>query len=163
MKTRLLVTFAGLATCFAISAQPFSGDLAGDVKALDDLSALSMKYDDAYKEKDATALAALFTEDAVCVTPEGLISGRQAIEKAYSDDLQRWPETSHIYQADQLNAIGNEAWSVGKWWRTLQGENGPVFVRGYWSALFVREGDGWKVRMMTFNETLPQVRPARAQ
>ena len=87
----------------------------------------------------------------------------QAIEKAYADDSQRWPETSHIYQADQLNAIGNEAWSVGKWWRTLQGENGPVFVRGYWSALFVREGDGWKVRMMTFNETLPKVGPARAQ
>ena len=163
MKTRLLVTLAGLATCFSLSAQPFSGDLAGDVKALDDLSALSMKYEDAYKEKDATALAALFTEDAVCVTPEGLISGRQAIEKAYSDELQRCPETSHIYQADQLNAIGNEAWSVGKWWLTLLGENGPVFVRGYWSALFVREGVGWKVRMMTFNETLPQVRPARAQ
>ena len=142
MKTRLLLTFAGLTICFAMSALTFSGDLAGDVKALDQLSALSMKYDDAYRKKDAAALAALFTEDASCVTPEGLFSGRQAIEKAYADDFQRWPATSHIHQADQLNAIGDGAWSVGQWWRTLQGQNGPVFFRGYWSALIVREGDG---------------------
>ena len=74
MKTRLLVTFAGLAICFAMSAQPFSGDLAGDVKALDELSALSMKYDNAYKEKDAT-LSRLSSRRTLCVTPEGLVSG----------------------------------------------------------------------------------------
>jgi ketosteroid isomerase-like protein len=163
MKTRSLLTFAGLTICFAMSALPFSGDLAGDVKALDELSALSMKCDDAYKNKDATALAALFTEDAVCVTPEGLFSGRQAIEEAFADDFQRWPASSHIHQADRLNAIGSEAWSIGQWWLTLQGQNGPFFARGYWSALFVREGDGWKFRMLTFNESPPHVQPARAQ
>jgi uncharacterized protein (TIGR02246 family) len=163
MKTRLLLTFAGLTICFAMPALALSGDLAGDVKALDLLSALSMKYDDAYRKKDATALAALFTEDALCVTPHGQFSGRQAIEKAYADDLQRWPASSHIYQADELNAICNEAWSVGHWWLTLQDQKGPVFARGYWSALLVREADGWKFRMLTFNETSTPSEPARAQ
>ena len=163
MKTRLLLTFGGLALCLTVSALAFSGDLAGDVKALDELSALSMKYDDAYKKRDAAALAALFTEDAACVTPAGLFYGRQAIEKAYADDFQRWPATSHIYQADQLNAISNEVLSVGQWWRTLEGHNGPVFARGYWSAVLVRDGDSWKFRMLSFNETLPKIEPAGAQ
>ena len=163
MKTRLLLTFAGLTIGFAMSALTFSGDLAGDVKALDQLSALSMKYDEAYRKKDAAALAALFTEDASCVTPEGLFSGRQAIERVYANDFHRLPATSHIHQADQLNAIGDGAWSVGQWWRTLQGQNGPVFSRGYWSALIIREGDEWKFRMLSFNEAGPKVEPARAQ
>jgi uncharacterized protein (TIGR02246 family) len=160
MKTRSLLTFTGLAVCFTISAIGFSGDLAGDVKALDELNALRTKYEDAYKKKDATALAALFTADAVCATPEGLFYGRQAIEKASAEEFQRWPETTHIFQADQLNAIDNGAWSVGQWWRTLQREESLVFARGYWSALFVRESDGWRLRMLTFNETSPRVRAA---
>ena len=31
----------------------------------------------------------------------------------------------------------------------------PVFVRGYWSALFVREADVWRFRMLTFYESSP--------
>jgi hypothetical protein len=39
-----------------------------------------------------------------------------------------------------LRAIDNAVWSAGEWWSTLQGETGIVFVRGYWSAICVREG-----------------------
>jgi ketosteroid isomerase-like protein len=163
MKARLSVTIAGLMICSAMSARALSGDLAGDVKALDELGRLGMKYDDAYGKKDAAALAALFTEDAVCATPEGLFSGRQTIEKACSADFQRWPATSQFHQTDQLNAVGNGAWSVGQWWRTLDGQDGPVFVRGYWSALMVPEGDGWKLRMLIFNETSPRIEAAHTR
>jgi hypothetical protein len=54
-------------------------------------------------------------------------------------------------QADRLNAIGNEPWSVGEWRCTLQGQNGPVLVSGYWSAIYVREGDDWKFQMLNYN------------
>lgn len=158
MKIRIIAVFAALAMPFGDSAQAFSGDLAGDVKALDELNAFSMKYEDACKNKNTAALAALFTKDAVCVTPGGLFLGREAIEKASADEFRRWTATSQIYQTDQLNAIDNGAWSVGQWWRTLEGQNGPVFARGYWSALFVREDDGWKLRLLVFNETSPQVK-----
>jgi hypothetical protein len=56
-------------------------------------------------------------------------------------------------QADRLNAIGNEPWSVGEWRCTLQGQNGPVLVSGYWSAIYVREGDDWKFQMLNYNVT----------
>jgi ketosteroid isomerase-like protein len=121
MKIRLLLTLVGLAFGFAVPALAFQGDLAGDVK------------------------------DAVYVVPEGLFSGRQAIEKRYADVFQRWHPTNFIGQADQLNAIGNEAWAVGEWSCTLQGQNGSVQVKGYDPGIYVREGDTWKIRMSTFN------------
>jgi len=37
---------------------------------------------------------------------------------------------------------------------TIQDPNGgPIEVKGYWSNIFVREGDTWKVRFDTFNVT----------
>jgi len=155
MKIRLLLTLAGLAIGCAVPAFAPEGNLAGNVKALDKFTALGMKYDEAYNKNDAAALAALFTEDAVLVTPEGMFNGRQDIEKRYADEFQQWPVTTFSGQRSQLNAIGNEAWAVGEWWSTLQSQNGPVFVRGYWSAIYVGEGDAWKIRMLTVSEHPP--------
>jgi len=58
MKVRLLLTLAGLAIGFAVPPLAFEGNLAGDVKALDEFGAFGKKYDEAYKESDAAALAA---------------------------------------------------------------------------------------------------------
>jgi ketosteroid isomerase-like protein len=163
MKTCLIITLLSLSICFVTPAQAFSGDLAGDVNALEELNVLASKYEDAYNTKNAAALAALFTDDAVCVTPAGLVCGRQAIERESAAEFQRWPETSHVYQTDRLNAFGGEISSAGQWWRTLRGQSGLTFARGFWSALLVRESDGWKLRMLTFNESLPLVQSARVQ
>jgi hypothetical protein len=81
--------------------------------------------------------------------------GRQAIEKRYADTFQQWPITTFIGQRSQLNGIDNAVWGAGQWWSTLQSQTGPVFVRGYWSAIYVREGDAWKIRMLTINQTSP--------
>jgi ketosteroid isomerase-like protein len=152
MKTRLWVVIGGLATFLALSALGLSGDLAGNVGALEQLSELSTKFATAVDEKDPVALAALFTRDAVCVTSEGVFSGREAIEEELRSDFERSATTSHIFQTDQLHSVGNEAWSIGQWWKTLRGSSGPVFVSGYWSAIIVHDGDVWKFRMLTFSE-----------
>ena len=174
MKIPTAVILVGLATGFTLPAYAQQKatvdpaitqqrDLLGDVKALDEFGVLATKIDEAFNKNDAGALAALFTEDGVLVTPEGIFFGRQAIEKSYVELFQRFPVTSSISQRDQLNAIDNAAWSSGEWWSTLQGENGPEFERGYWSAIYVREGDGWKIRMLTISEHPRPVRAAEAK
>ena len=75
MKMRLLFALAALAIGLAVRAfaqvetlmPGFSGNLAGDVKALDEFNVLRMKEDEAFNKNDAAALAALFTEDALLV------------------------------------------------------------------------------------------------
>jgi ketosteroid isomerase-like protein len=162
MKTRSLLTLFGLAICFALpifaqqkdTPEPRISqqrDLLGIPDALADFGELSGKLDDAYNKNDAEAAAALFTEDGVLVTPDGMVFGRQAIEKWYADTFQRWPVTDFLSRRDRfrLNAIDNAVWSAGEWWGTLQGQTGPVFAWGYWSTIYVREGDTWKMRMLS--------------
>jgi uncharacterized protein (TIGR02246 family) len=47
------------------------------------------KLNDAWNNNDASALAALFTKDAVLVNDTGPIYGRDAIEKTYADLFQK--------------------------------------------------------------------------
>jgi uncharacterized protein (TIGR02246 family) len=149
MKTPLLLILTGLTIGFATPA--LTADLPGDVKTLDGLIALGRKYEEAYNQNNAAALAALFTEDAMLVTPKTLVSGRQAIERWYADEFHKWHAAYHIVQAEKLIAAGQGAWAVGEWWTTVQGPNGPLQIRGYYSGVYVLEGDAWKIRMSMYN------------
>jgi len=91
-------------------------DLVGDVKALDEFGVLATKQSEAFTNNDAAAVAALFTEDAVLVAPDGIFSGRQAIQKRYEDTFQRWPFTLFNDPREcHLKAIDNAVWSFGEW------------------------------------------------
>jgi len=134
-------------------------DLVGDPTALNEFGVLATEQSEAFTNKDAAAVAALFTEDAVLVAPDGIFSGRKAIEKRYEDTFQQWPFTVFNDPRDwSLKAIDNAVWSFGEWWGTLQGQTGPVFVNGYFSTIYVREGDAWKMRMLTLTER-PRLAP----
>ena len=131
MKIRLLHTLAGVAISFALStfAQQKGAvvprivqqrDLLGDANALGEFSELSQKLDESYNKNDAGAVAALFTEDAVLVVPDGMFFGRQAIEKRYAATFQRSSITTFSSQiCYQLNAIDSAVWSTGEWWSGL--------------------------------------------
>ena len=164
MKIRLLLALSGVAISFALptfaqqkdTVDPRIAqqrDLIGDAKALDEFGVLATKQSEAFTNKDAAAVAALFTEDGVLVAPDGMFSGRQAIEKRYEGTFQRWPLTLFNDLRDcHLKAIDNAVWSFGEWGGTLQDQTGPVFVKGYFSSIYVREGDAWKIRMLTLTE-----------
>src|SRR6266436_5650318 len=126
-----------------------------DPQITQELRASTMKYDEAFNKNDAASIAALFTEDAVQVSPQGLIFGRQAIEKKFADLFQQWHPTNIISKVDQVNAIGNTAWKVGEWNCTMQTENGPLPEKGYFASICVREGDTWKECMSSYNMAPP--------
>ena len=59
--------------------------LRSRLPTLDEFGILATKEDAVFSKSDASALAALFTEDGVLVAPDGMFFGRQAIEKRYAD------------------------------------------------------------------------------
>jgi uncharacterized protein (TIGR02246 family) len=128
----------------------------GDRKLIE---SLGKKYEEAMNKNDAAAVAALFAEDAVQVAPEGLFFGRQAIEKRYADGFESGIFSDNIRKSNELNGIGDVAWSVGEWSCTVETEDGPVHLKGYRSSMYVRDGDDWKIRVSTFNIPPPPDKP----
>ena len=80
MKRRLVVSLVGLAISFALPTYAQQKDVA-DPQTTQKILAIGKAYDEAHNNNDAAAVAALFTRDAVFVTIEGPIIGRQAIQK----------------------------------------------------------------------------------
>ena len=157
MKIRLLLAFVGLAIGLATPT------LAQQKDTIDSQIAeqVTKKIDEGFNNGDAAAVGALFTEDAVFVTPQGPIFGREAIEKLFAGMFQQGHYSDHLNKDDQgsphtIGTAGNEVWRTGEWSFTLQGKSGgPIQLKGYWGAINVREGDTWKIRMLTFNVTPP--------
>jgi len=142
MKIRSLLTLAGLVISFATPV------LAEEKKQVNpevrqQIEALLVKGDEAYNKHDAAALAAGYTEDAVFVGGGGGPGphyGRQAVEKRIALDMASSPgELSQSHELLQVYELGIDVcaiakFTVGQW-------------KGYAVFLFVREADGWKIRM----------------
>jgi hypothetical protein len=117
MKTGSLLSVAGSVICFAVPAfaqqketveQRISHqrDLLGNPKALGEFGVVGMKVDEAFNKNDASAVAALFTEDGVLAAPDGMFYGRRAIEKGFpKDEFQHWRTQSIVKTVDRVNAL----------------------------------------------------------
>ncbi len=146
MKTWLLLTLAGLAIGFALPA------IAQEQKAVDpevrqQVEAVLIKFDEAHNKGDATALAALFTQDAVQVldwSGGGTFLGREAIEKSLAVNFASSPPET-VGKLVQMYAIGDEISATSEW------TAGPW--KGYSVKIYVRDADTWKIRMEYANSS----------
>jgi uncharacterized protein (TIGR02246 family) len=152
MKKCLLVPLVGLVIAFILPTYAQEKDVA-DPQTTQKILALGKAFDEAHSDNDAAAVATLYTRDAVLVTIEGPIFGRQAIQKYYTDLYQWWHPKNCITKLDEnaahlIGTAGNELWATGEWNETGQGKTGePLPIKGYWACLYVREGDDWKIRV----------------
>ena len=117
---------------------------AADPDTAEEIRAFVREYDKRFNNNDAVAVAALCTENAVQIGPDGPICGRRAIEKKYADLFQRWHPTDIVCTIDLVGVTGNVSWNSGGWSCTLQGGDGPLPMKGYRLDILVREGDVWK-------------------
>jgi uncharacterized protein (TIGR02246 family) len=158
MKTRSLLASVGLAISFALPTYAQQKDVA-DPQTTQRILAMGKVNDEATNNNDAAAVAAQYTRDAVFVTTEGPIIGRQAIQKWFSEIYKWWHPKNHIFKLDGnaphvIGAAGNELWAIGEWSETGQGKNGePITIKGYWLCIYVREGDDWKIQVHAWNTT----------
>ena len=156
-RMALVLALAGAAISFLLPALAQQKDTVAS--QIDEQ--IVKKFDEAFNNGDAAAVAALYTEDAVQVTPQGPVFGREAIEKLFTGMFQQGHFSNHLNKADQysphmIGTSGDEVWRTGEWSFTVQGKSGdPINLKGFWSAINVREGDTWKTRMLTYNVTPP--------
>ena len=161
MKIRLLLALVGLAISFALPTVAQQKDTIDSQTHAQIDEQIDKKFDEAFNNGDAAALAALFTQDAVWVTPQGSVAGREAIQQRFAGMFQQGHYSNHLNNDDPgsphlIGTAGNEVWRTGEWSFTLQGKSSSQLqLKGHFGAINVREGESWKIRMLTFNVTPP--------
>lgn len=165
MKPYVILAIAGLTTSFSVRGLAQENEPSLAQQDRDQILALGKKNDEAWSKSDAAALAALFTDDAIFVTPGTTFSGREAIGKRYQDILQGLksklgsdlsPEGKHITNVTkntEMHVLDNNAvWGVGEWSQMIPGPNDTVKeIHGSYGCVTVRVGDSWKNRMLVVN------------
>ena len=150
------ISVVGLTISFVLPTFAQQKDTV-DPKLHQRLVALVNKHAEAFNKNDAAAVAAAFTDDGVYVPETGPVTGRPAIEKYWADVFKQLHLSNEIVTVDEdsphiIGTAGNEIWATGAWSATIQGKDwGPKDIKGYWSV--IREGDDWKIRMLTWNVT----------
>jgi uncharacterized protein (TIGR02246 family) len=148
MKVHVLVTLALLAFGFVLPA-PGQEDNTVDPEVRKQIEELNVKYDKAFNENDAEAIAALFTWNGVETGPEGQAFGQPDIEERYGVLFQLHP-TSHLSKLIQMYAIGSHVCAITEWTAMLKKDaSQPMLLsEGYMVTVNVREGDVWKIEML---------------
>ena len=163
MRIPLAVAVVGLAISFALPSVAQQANTP-DPQLRQELLALAKKFEDAWNNNDATALAALFTKDAVLIEQSGPVYGREAIQKHYADLFQNEHFSNNVTTYNDPNSNsphaigtdGNEMWENGEWSMTWQVKGGePEQHNGHHASIAVREDGVWKKRILITNVTPP--------
>ena len=109
------------------------------------VNGLTTKLAKAYNSHDAAAVASLYTENGVYVTPERIVQGRDAIRKTIEDELKTGGKLT--IKVTLARTFGNAIWSAGEWNEAYDGQSD----HGYWSYIVKREGNDYKIRYDTYN------------
>ena len=126
MRSMLRYLMLPSIACLLVAASPGERELPGveDEPAIgqdDDprpdelrtqMERLNRGFQEAYNRHDAAALARLYTNDAVVVTPEGQeLRGRDAILAYFEESLEQMPRLS--LQPDRAGGHGDTGWEYG--------------------------------------------------
>ena len=129
MSMRLLLALAGFAIGFV--SPTFAQDTI-DPKVEQQIRALAAKYDEAFNKSNATALGALFSEDAVFSGLHGTFNGRQAIENFHSQQVfARWHVNNRVTTVDRVVSVSDEVSSSGRWSETVRSNGKNVGGTGW--------------------------------
>ncbi|MEM9224416.1 MAG: DUF4440 domain-containing protein [Pseudomonadota bacterium] len=115
-------------------------------KMLEDFHAA---YNDAFNRGDATACAALFSEDIALLPPgEPMIRGRKAFEEAYRARIASNTGGTHTNELVEYAVDGDLAYEIGTF--AVEDANPPE--RGKFVNILRRQADGtWAVTVSIFN------------
>src|SRR5690348_11929272 len=111
MNRKISAMIACLLIGLATSASGQQNASQADQQASQEVHA---QFTNAFNRQDSAALAALFTEDGIRVTPQGIIEGRAAIQADAEKRFQlRFHDLSITSQITRI--LGDSIWDVGEW------------------------------------------------
>jgi ketosteroid isomerase-like protein len=144
-RTVLLALF-GTAIISACSPKASQQDTKADEAAV---AAAASNWEKAYNEKNADAVAALYTEDAQLLPPgPPVVNGRAAIREFWANDITTGNSTFAI-QTDASGLAGDWAWRSGPW--QAKAADGSPNGTGKFVEIWHRTPTGWQLHRDIWN------------
>lgn len=134
MRNNILFVLA----LFALTACEKSSDESA-------IRANTKAFEQAFNQKDAKALAALWTEDGKFVTPESgiVVQGRSAIEEKYAAFFQKHPEAKIEIKTESVTfPTSNEAIDVAT---AVVRRDNDVLEQTAYKAFYARQNGKWLI------------------
>jgi uncharacterized protein (TIGR02246 family) len=130
---------------------------AQDARSIAD--AANAKWLQVYNKGDAAGLTALYTKDAVVISPIAAepIIGAVNIRKFFDTDLAQ-PVTGMVIKSTESKMLdANTIIDAGTWTADVPGEKGaaPMHVNGAYAVTFVHQGSDWLLRVDSTSMTPP--------
>jgi len=115
----------------------------GDIIARADEAAVAE-----FNRHDAHALAARYWDDAIDISPSGIVHGRPEIERRFAEVFKTADPKDFVESFDQENFSGNQGWLVGHWSDTRLASDGSRHpANGYVAVVLEKRTGEWKVRL----------------
>jgi uncharacterized protein (TIGR02246 family) len=167
MKNVFLVLLLGFVLCFAYSCEKEDDDVAEVEIAAEgamDLLAVrqliekaNIKFGEAVRSGDASALANLYTEDATLLPPPNapIIKGRQGVEAYWTNGFQMGLKEV-VLATVEVMAMGDMVCEIGNANVTFQPEGMDSFKDvGKYLVIWKNVGGTWKLHVDIYNSGLP--------
>ena len=106
------------------------------------------QYQTAWNKGDAKALAALYSQTAIRMQPEGPVAGRAAIEQMFTKNFAEiWKGTKLTLKAGRTQKVTADVSILEGTYEVAGGAGAPQ--RGRFLNTLVREGAEWKLASVT--------------
>jgi uncharacterized protein (TIGR02246 family) len=140
-----------IAAIFAASLGLSASAQQADQGMRQQIERLVATYADNFNKHDAAGIASLYAKDGMLVSSAAKIvkDGPQEIEQSYQNLFKTGMNHGQI-TVDQIFPLGTEsAIYLGEYHLTGEGQSGALKVDGHYTAVAVREGNTWKIRLAT--------------
>ena len=125
-------------------------------RLVQEIESLVQRQTEILMKRDASALSALFTDDAVYATSSGdTFSGREKIRDYYSKTIPALGENfTRESKVDEIHELGTGVWALGHGKTVIKTSDGVADLKDHWVAVYERVGGAWKVRALSLGENV---------
>ena len=111
------------------------------------LESVVSSYAENFNKQNASGIAGLYTKDGMLVSPAG---PQKSVEQYYQNAFKTGFNHQDIVLEDVSSLGPDAAISMGEVRISGRSQNGSVLEsNGRWTAVEVREGGAWKIRLLT--------------
>src|SRR5215831_6169801 len=146
----IIAAIAALSLTTSANAQQVDQDTRQQIEQL------VTTYRTNWNNHNAAGIAGLYTKDGVLVSqaPKVVKTGPQEIAQQYETAFKTVSHNDGA-TAEVYPLATDTVYSVGEYHLSGQNQNGPVKVDGHWTAIYVRDGGTWKIKLLTAVPDLP--------